>query len=662
MIHVDEAQVCLQQAQTYWQAKNWQLTIETCAKALAIDQKLTDAHKLMGDALQRVGNTKEAIGYYVQAIAYKPDFVEVYANLGALYAREKQWDRAVVHYQKAIAIKPEFTAIYHQLAKVYQIQEKSAQAEACLAQAKAMETKESKPKVVSNITTRANSEPSLAQYLLQAENLKQQGELEAALQIYRKAAAIEPQRVSTYKEIVSLCEQLSMWAEAAKYCRLILQLNNSTELDSPSSSVVPTIVPSTQPSYSQNQATQSHTSQAEYHYNLGTIHAEKQEWSAAIQQYQKAITIDPQMVKAHLNLGRALSQLGDKQQSTEAWLKAATLENQALSASEYVELAQNLASWGKVDSAVSCYRRATERQPDLAVAYLGWGELLVQEKLGEEAIACYLQGLKYVQDGELYYRLGCLYRAKEEWTKATLCYQKANNYSPENSAAYHELGEVLSQQEQWHEAIAAYRQAVKLNPEFSWSYNNLGYALIQLGQWSEAIPVYHEAIRLNPEFPWSYHNLAEAYSKENRWNEAVDFFQRAAKIQPDLPHVQQKLGDALYRRSLQDRDLALKHFNLAIQQEPDEPFAYQQALAIDKMNLELYLKLGDLLVSRGEREQAIATFQTALQIQPKNSVAIARLQSLSLRGGESFEGTVVEELPAPPAPQIVEFSPEDLKF
>ena len=50
MLKVDEAQVCLSQAQEYWKSQQWQETIEACAKALALNQQLASAHKLMGDA------------------------------------------------------------------------------------------------------------------------------------------------------------------------------------------------------------------------------------------------------------------------------------------------------------------------------------------------------------------------------------------------------------------------------------------------------------------------------------------------------------------------------------------------------------------------------------------------------------------------------------
>ena len=675
MIQVDEAQVFLQQAQTYWQKQNWQLTIETCAEALAKNQNLTAALKLMGDALQRVDKNKEAIGYYVRAISIEPNFAEVYANLGALYAREKEWDRAILHYQHAIKVKPEFVAVYRQLAKVYKVQNQPEKAQAYLDQAKAQEAafaNHQADSATSLRTVNTSASKSLEAYLHQGKILKEQGKLKAALEQYLLAASLDEQRVNTYQEIATLCEELELWSEAAKYCRLILKLTSSKTTNanqSTNQSIHQSSVPNPVPSHlvapePTNIPANSYTAKAEYHFNLGTLYDGKHEWSEAAQQYQQAIAINPDMAKAHRNLARSLSQLGDKERSTESWYKAATIENQAVGAEEYVDLGQNLSSWGKHNSAITCYRRAIAKQPDLLAAYLGLGELLVKGRFLEEAITCYTEGLKHIQSGELYYRLGCIYRASEQWSQASLSYQKATQNDPTHGTAYHELGEVLSSQEKWSEAISVYQEAVKLKPDFSWSFNNLGYAHIQLGQWAEAIPVYHQAIKLNPEFPWSYYNLGEAYAKLNQWSEAISVYQQTARIQPDLPKIQQKLGDALYHRSLLDQDLALKHFNLAIQQEPNEPEAYHQALALDKMNLDLYLKLGNILEQQGSTEQAISIYQMALQIQPKNSVAIARLQSIlpQSESDHSLENSAVTTLPEPPTPQIIEFSQSDLKF
>ncbi len=462
--------------------------------------------------------------------------------------------------------------------------------------------------------------------------MQQQGETEAALKQYLNAAKLKPQRVETYQEIVKLCERLELWHQAAKYCRHILQLSSAGNKPLVAKS------PLELPKLLQGKTPDATT--AEHQFKLAGLAAKQQDWSKAISHYQQAIALEPKMAKAYLELARTLERSGDRSGATEYWLQAIALESKGISDREYLALGKNLASQGQYNSAITCYYRAIKQQPNLINAYLSLGTLLTKLGAKERAIACYLQGLEQQQHSELYFRLGNLYQVQQKWTQATLCYQKATKHDPKHAAgyqkatkhdpkhaaAYHELGEALSHQKQWSQAVTAYRQAIELKADFSWSYNNLGYALIQLERWSEALPIYQQAIALNPDFPWSYYNLAETCGKLGQWNRAIEYYQQSVQIQPDLPQVQQKLGDAFYRRSQQDRAIALQHFLQAIEQDPNNPEAYHQALAIDNRNIALYLKLGDILQQSGARDEALVIYQMALQIQPKNNEVLSRIQ------------------------------------
>jgi O-antigen biosynthesis protein len=546
MLQVDEAQACLAQAQKYWQSQQWQETIQTCAQALVLDQQLPQAHKLMGDALQKTGKAKEAIGYYLEAIKLNPDFVEVFANLGTLYVQQKQYPLGISYYQQALKIDPNFTGVKKHLARAKSLLQAHS---------------------VNLVPSDANT--SLGHHLEQGRNLQRQGAIESALKQYLAAAKVQPQRVETYREIVKLCENLGLWSKAAKYCRLILQLTNGiSNLDSD--------LPSTHPQT-------LNLSEPRQHF-IATSLIKKTATSEAI-----------------------------------------VLKEIPYNAPQYLAQGKNFAHQGNYKSALDCYRRAIEQQPELIDAYLVLGQFLSQLGQLDQSIKCYLAGLKRQQHPELYFALGNVYHRQQQWAKAALCYQKTKQTEPNHGQACHELGEVLSQQQRWSEAVTAYRQAIALKTDYSWSYNNLGYALIQLQRWSEAIPAYLQAIKLKPDFSWSYYNLAEAYGNLGQWSEAIAIYQQAVKLQVDLPQVQQKLGNAFYRRSQQDRSSALAHFRLAIAQEPHNPEAYHQALAIDKGNLALYLKLGDVLAESGKPDQALVTYQMALQIQPKNIEVLSRI-------------------------------------
>ena len=539
MLQVDEAQACLKQAQEYWQSQQWQKTIEACAQALALNQKLPQAHKLMGDALQRIKKPKEAIGYYRAAIALEPNFVEVYANLGTLFAQQQHYQQAIDYYQQALKIDPNFTAVQKPLAR-----------------AKLLLLQSSDRRVTSE-------DLNLTRSIQQGRDLEQKGELEAALKQYLQAAKLEPQRVETYREIIKLCEKLGLWADAVKYCRLVLRLTN------------------------------------------GNSESVSSKMSQSVSQ-----TVADNKVSSL-----------DKYPPT----GAIAVESKVAQPQNYLELGNTLVHQGNYNGAIDCYRRAIKQQPRSIEAYLALGELLLKGGQTKRVISLYLSALEQQPHPQLYFDLGKIYHGKQQWDKAALCYQKTLQLDGKQPQVCHELGEVLSQQKQWDKAIEAYRQAIELKTDFSWTYNNLGYALIQLNKWSQAIPAYRQAIKLKPDFAWSYYSLAEAYGKLDRWSQAIANYQQAAKLQPDLPQLQQKLGDAFYRRSQQDRLQALEHFRLAITQDPNNPEVYHQALAIDNRNLDLYLKLGDILANSGKQEQALITYQMALEIQPKNTEVLARI-------------------------------------
>ncbi|MEL6494223.1 MAG: tetratricopeptide repeat protein [Cyanobacteria bacterium J06623_7] len=548
MFQVDEAQACLKQAQECWQAQQWQKTIQACAQALALNQKLPLAHKLMGDALQRTDKSKEAIGYYRAAIALQPNFTEVYANLGTLCAQQQQYQQAIDYYQQALKLDPNFTAVQKPLVRAQQLLQQHRGAQ----------------------TSLKDRDLDLSRSLQQGRDLQQQGEWEAALKQYLQAAKLRPQRVDTYREIIKLCEQLGLWADAAKYCRLVLRLTNGEEAESTSLS-------------------------------------------------RPSQPASPPAVARSNNIVPALSKQPQAAKPQTAPPKIAQTQ-------DYLTLGQTLERQGNHQGAVDCYQRAIQQQPQGVDGYLALGELLFKQGRIDSAVSTYLAALKQQHHPQLYFNLGKIYQGKKQLPKAALCYQKSIQLDSQQLQACHELGEVFSQQQQWSEAVRAYRQAVALKTDFSWTYNNLGYALIQLGQWSEAISPYLQAIKLKPDFPWSYYNLAEAYGKLGQWERAIAAYDRAAQLQPDLPQVQQKLGDAYYRRSQQDRQRALERFRLAIGQDPYNPDVYHQALAIDNRNLDLYLKLGDILANSGKSEQALVTYQMALQVQPKNTEILTRIQ------------------------------------
>ncbi len=456
------AQIYLEQAQAYWQEQKWQSTIEACQKALAIDSKLAEAYKLIGNALQKTGKITESMGYYGQAIEIKPDFAEVYANLGTIYAQQENWDKAIDYYQKALSIEPNLSGVYRNLARIWRRKQEPAKAQSCLEKSRQLDSQ-------------PHSDFSVREYFARGQELQQQGDLEAAKQQYLNAIKLDPNHLESYEQLLNIAEKLEQWQQASQYCKIIVKINRSRikslpSTPSPQLQLAPASIsakPSKNLALIQEylQKARNNPNSAKIQSNLGILYAKEQQWQKAIAHFQKAIAINHNLPVVHRNLARALAKIGKSEAAKKYWSQAIALEGSQAKAEENLQLGKNLVSWGKHQSALICYRRAIQLKPNLVEAYLCLGELLVQTNQKQQQILCYQQGIKYnPHNAELYHRLGLAYSEQQQWVAATNCYQKVTQLQPQNARAYHLLAEALTRQEKWQEASQAYQKAIALEP------------------------------------------------------------------------------------------------------------------------------------------------------------------------------------------------------
>ncbi|MCC5897965.1 MAG: tetratricopeptide repeat protein [Phormidium sp. BM_Day4_Bin.17] len=232
-----------------------------------------------------------------------------------------------------------------------------------------------------------------------------------------------------------------------------------------------------------------------------------------------------------------------------------------------------------------------------------------------------------------YYHLAKALLKLKKWKEAESFYRKTLEINPDIALAHHELGDILQKHKQWLDAVNCYRQAIKHNDQFSWSFHNLGDALKELEQWHDAAEAYRQASERHPDFFETHSHLGDVLLRLQDWQGAVAAYRQALALNPEhfdslynLAGALEQLGD---RPAVADTYLKLiplkpafpwyyySFFWKTLQSEnrlTDAEAAYQQALAVDTNNIEIYINLGDTLIHQKRIPDSLPYYEKALDI------------------------------------------------
>lgn len=133
----------------------------------------------------------------------------------------------------------------------------------------------------------------------------------------------------------------------------------------------------------------------------------------------------------------------------------------------HYDLGVALQELGRLDEAISHYRRVIELRPDHAEAHGNLGTALRARGAPEEARLAYLRSLAL---------------------------------EPGDPAVRTNLGSLLQSEGDLRGAIEEYREAIRIDRDYARAHGSLGFALAMKGAVREAVAHFREAIRLDPEW------------------------------------------------------------------------------------------------------------------------------------------------------------------
>ncbi|MGA1790886.1 MAG: tetratricopeptide repeat protein [bacterium] len=210
-------------------------------------------------------------------------------------------------------------------------------------------------------------------------------------------------------------------------------------------------------------------------YKLGEQYSQKGKVNEAIEEYRKALRMDPNFAEAHLNLG---------------WSYALKKNDYGIALQETLE--------------------AIRLKPDLKVAYRNLWWIYRLQKNYEKALDTLKKIVQLEPDNAInYLNLGDAYVSDtRDFKLAVQSYKKGLDLDPNNIYIHRKLGKVYEFEKRYDLAIEEYKKAAQLRPMDPYTFLFWAVSLGKAGRQMEIPPIMKNAVK----------TISEGLSTSDRWD------------------------------------------------------------------------------------------------------------------------------------------------
>ena len=260
----------------------------------------------------------------------------------------------------------------------------------------------------------------------------------------------------------------------------------------------------------------------------------------------------------------------------------------------------------KVESAITLFERALEKDPSYAAATAGlgtayWRKYQITHDLRWADRAIETCQKAAAEGPALAAASSCLARAfmgQGRYQEAADQYRRTLELEPTSDDAYGGLADAYVQLGNLAYAEDAFKRAISLRPGYWATYNWLGLFYMDHARYEDAAAMFSHVVSLAPDSFTGYSNLGVVRAFEGRYAEAVPLFEKSLSIRPT--------GDA---RS----NLATAYFQM--HRYADSAAQFEQAVQLDSKNYIFWGNLGDAYYwAPDRRSKAAAAYLQAIQL------------------------------------------------
>jgi tetratricopeptide (TPR) repeat protein len=202
---------------------------------------------------------------------------------------------------------------------------------------------------------------------------------------------------------------------------------------------------------------------------------------------------------------------------------------------------------GEYDSAIEEFNAAAAIDPSEYMAMFNLGLVHTLKNQAEKALEFFLSADKIKADVyEVIFQSGKLYFESGDLEKAQSFLERAVKLDPNSGAVYQYLGECYAADNLMQDAISAYKKAIRHNPHDAASMSALGCLLDNQGENPEITLMFcRESVGLSPENGLFRYRLGKLYFKQNLFDDALKEYKKASQFGYDATQDIQKAENRL---------------------------------------------------------------------------------------------------------------------
>jgi len=398
---------------------------------------------------------------------------------------------------------------------------------------------------------------------------------------------------------------------------------------------------------------------------IGHAHAQLGNDSAALEAYQRVITLAPHNDAGPLFAGTILEKLARIDEAKKRYEQAVALK--PTSASARIHLGILLRAQRQTQTARVQFEAAVKAEPQNVWGLVQLGFLELESNRPARAQALLVRAVALApSDPDLGVGLGDAYQALEKPKDAGRAYEAVLQKHPTHLGALIKSGDVLRSKGDLEGAMKRYADGARLHPKSAWALISLGDALRGLGRLDEAKRRYQAALAAEPTSTWAQRQFGFALFESGDEAGALERLSPLGGADSKEPDLLLVLGHLALRRKALDEALGLYERARALRPQHAPTFLYladlhnrreelaeadrslAQALSLDPDFVDALILQGDVLRlraahaagaeaadSKGALVQARVVYERALVVDPKNRWAKHQLGELSAELGDN---------------------------